>query len=228
MMTLLPSKTNGITSIQNLVPANKYKIKCPNTMTPTRIVVHNTANDAPATNEITYMNHNNLEVSYHIAVDDKQIVQGIPFNRNGWHAGDGGKGAGNRQGIGIEICYSKSGGTKFTNAELNASKLIAYILKTYGWNTTKITKHQDYSKKHCPHRTLDLGWTRFITMCQKELDKLNGKAPSPVPTPTKPLPSPTPTTSKISLTAVKNDLTNINTSLTKVINDLDAYIKEQK
>lgn len=34
-------------------------------------------------------NHN--EVSFHYAVDDKEIVQGIPENRNAWHSGDGGK-----------------------------------------------------------------------------------------------------------------------------------------
>ena len=36
-------------------PSDKVKIKCPYAMTPTRIVIHNTANDAPAENEIAYM-----------------------------------------------------------------------------------------------------------------------------------------------------------------------------
>ena len=34
--------------IKNLVDENKYSIKCPYPMTPTRIVVHNSANDASA------------------------------------------------------------------------------------------------------------------------------------------------------------------------------------
>ena len=37
---------------QMLVNTSKYSIKCPYTMKPTRIVVHNTANDASANNEI--------------------------------------------------------------------------------------------------------------------------------------------------------------------------------
>lgn len=156
--------------IQNLVPESKYKIKCPYSMTPTRIVVHNTANDASAKNEIAYMIRNNNEVSFHYAVDDKQVVQGIPENRNAWHSGDGGKGKGNREGIAIEICYSKSGGDRFVKAEENAVELIVDILKRYGWGIDKVTKHQDYNKKYCPHRTLDLGWDRFIKMIDAKLN----------------------------------------------------------
>lgn len=48
---------------------------------------------------------NNNEVSFHYAVDDVEVVQGIPENRNAWHAGDKGNGKGNREGIAIEICY---------------------------------------------------------------------------------------------------------------------------
>ena len=55
--------------IKNMVSKDKYSIKCPYSMTPTRIVVHNTANDASARNEIAYMISNNQEVSFHYAVD---------------------------------------------------------------------------------------------------------------------------------------------------------------
>ena len=154
--------------IKNLVPESKYGIKCPYAMTPTRIVVHNTANDASARNEISYMINNNNEVSYHYAVDDKEIVQGVEENRNTWNAGDG-HGKGNREGIAIEICYSKSGGDRFVKAEQNAVELIVDILKRYGWGIDKVTKHQDYSNKYCPHRTLDLGWDRFIKMIEEKL-----------------------------------------------------------
>lgn len=160
--------------IQNFVPESKYSIKCPYKMTPTRIVVHNTANDASAKNEIAYMIRNNNQTSFHYAVDDKQVVQGIPENRNAWHSGDG-NGKGNREGIAIEICYSKSGGAKFTKAEANAVELIVDILKRYGWGVDRVTKHQDYSNKYCPHRTLDLGWERFLGLIE---DKLSPKTKS--------------------------------------------------
>lgn len=148
--------------VQKLCPSDKYSIKCPYAMTPTRIVIHNTANDAPAKNEIAYMLSNNKQVSFHYAVDDTEIVQGIALDRNAWHAGDG-NGKGNREGIAIEICYSKSGGTRFEKAQKNAAELTAKLLKDYGWDIDKVTKHQDYNGKHCPHRTLDqYGWEFFI------------------------------------------------------------------
>ena len=160
--------------IQNLVSSAKYNIKCPYSMTPTRIVVHNTANDASARNEIQYMITNNNKVSFHFAVDDSEVVQGIPLDRNAWHSGDG-NGKGNREGIAIEICYSKSGGDKFIKAEQNAASFIAELLKERGWSIDKVTKHQDYSNKYCPHRTLDMGWQRFLDMVQKAM---NGESTS--------------------------------------------------
>ena len=114
--------------IQNLADPSRYSVKCPYAMTPTRVVVHNTANDAPAANEISYMIRNDNEVSFHYAVDDQEVVQGVPENRNTWNAGDG-NGKGNREGIAVEICYSLSGGEKFTKAEQNAAEFIASILK---------------------------------------------------------------------------------------------------
>ena len=159
--------------IQMLVDNSKYNIKCPYSMTPIGICVHNTANDASARNEVSYMCSNNNEVSFHIAIDDKEVVQGLPLNRNAWACGDGSTGNGNRKYIQIEICYSKSGGTRFTNAEKLASKEIAKLLKQYGWTINNVKKHQDFSGKYCPHRTLDLGWQRFLNMIQAELNALN-------------------------------------------------------
>ena len=72
---------------QMLVEESKWDIKCPYEMKPEYITVHNTANDATADNEVKYMISNNNEVSFHYAVDDKVAVQGIPTNRNAWHAG---------------------------------------------------------------------------------------------------------------------------------------------
>lgn len=156
-----------------LVDSSKYDIKCPYPMTATRIVVHNTANDASANNEVSYMIRNDNQVSFHYAVDDKEVVQGLPENRNAWASGDGATGKGNREGIHIEICYSKSGGERFIQAEKNAAKFIAQKLKEKGWGMDKVTKHQDYSAKYCPHRTLDMGWDRFKKMIQTELNMLN-------------------------------------------------------
>lgn len=150
-------------------PTSKYSIKCPHEMTAEGICVHNTANDASAMSEISYMLGNNNKVSFHAAVDNERVVTGLPFNRNAWHAGDGGNGKGNRTQIAIEICYSKSGGERFDEAENLAACYIAYLLKQYGWGIEKVSKHQDYSGKYCPHRTLDLGWERFLNKIREQL-----------------------------------------------------------
>ena len=161
--------------IQSLISNDKYGVKCPYSMTPIGICIHNTANDASARNEVAYGKSNNNEVSYHIAVDDIEAIQWIPLNRNAWHAGDGGSGEGNRKYIAIEICYSKSGGVKFDKAEKNCAVLVAQMLKEHGWGIDRVKKHQDFSGKYCPHRTLDLGWQRFLNMVQAKLNEGNSQ-----------------------------------------------------
>ena len=160
---------------KNICPETKWNIKCPYSMKPIGITVHNTANDASALSEIKYMISNNAETSFHYAVDDKEAVQGIPLDRNAWHASDG-NGTGNRKTIAIEICYSKSGGAKFDKAEENAAELIAQLCKQYGWTINNVKRHYDYArdKKYCPHRTMDKGWTRFLNMVQEKM----GEKPS--------------------------------------------------
>lgn len=159
---------------QNLVAKSKHNVKCPYPMDPEYITVHNTYNDASAENEIAYMIRNDREVSFHFAIDDKEVVQGLPLDRNGWHCGDGGKGTGNRKSIGIEICYSKSGGSKYHQAEGLAIQFIAQLLQERGWGIDRVKKHQDWSKKHCPHRILSENrWDSFKKAIEDELKKLN-------------------------------------------------------
>ena len=180
---------------QNMVSSSKYSIKCPYSMTPQYITIHNTSNNASAENEIKYMISNNNQTSYHVAVDDKYVIQAIPFNRNAWHAGDGANGTGNRKSIGIEICYSTGNVETFKKAEANCAKYVATLLKQYGWTTSRVKRHKDWSGKNCPHKTMELGWDRFVKMIQKELDTLNGKAT---------------TTSSSSTTSSSNTLTGSN------------------
>ncbi len=156
--------------VKKLCPEERYGIKCPYEREADRIVVHNTANDAPAVNEIAYMINRPEEVSFHFAVDDKEAVQGLPLERNAWASGDG-LGAGNMRGIHVEICCSKSGGERFQRAEENAAELIAGLLRERGWGLERVTKHQDYDGKYCPHRTLDMGWERFLGMVKKYLEE---------------------------------------------------------
>lgn len=157
------------------VSSTKQHIKCPYPMEAEFLTVHNTYNDAPAKNEASYHNSNNNQVSFHIAIDDVEAIEVIPLNRNAWHCGDG-NGNGNRKSIGIEICYSKSGGERYKLAEENAVKLTAKLLYERRWGIERVKKHQDWSGKYCPHRILDSkSWGAFLNRVKNELDILNGK-----------------------------------------------------
>lgn len=151
-------------------PSSKYSIKCPDVTYKDGISVHNTANDASAMAEISYMLGRPDKVSFHAACDDTRVVTGLPFDRSCFASGDGRYGNGNAHKINIEICYSKSGGERFEDAENLAASYIAYLLKKYGWGIEKVTKHQDYSGKYCPHRTLDYGWERFLNKIREHLE----------------------------------------------------------
>lgn len=170
----------AITVRKNLVAESKRELKCPYSMDAKYITFHNTANDASADAEIRYMIGNTSSTSYHFAVDDKEVVQGIPTDRNAWHTGDGsGVNSGNRTSIGVEVCYSKSGGAKYKAAEKLAIKFIAQLLKERGWGVDRVRKHQDWSGKYCPHRVLaEDRWEEVKADIAAELKALGGKSTS--------------------------------------------------
>ena len=163
-----------------MVSQYKWNIKCPYPMEEwDDIVVHNTANKASAMSEISYMVGNNDKVSYHFAIDDYRIVQGVEENRNTWNAGDGIEGRGNRRALSIEICHSTNpDSSKFDKAERLAAKFIAMKLKEKGKGIECVKKHQDYNGKYCPHKTLDLGWERFLNLIRAELGQAQVNIPS--------------------------------------------------
>lgn len=119
------------------------------------------------------------KVSYHVAIDDKEAVQLIPFNRTAWHSGDG-MGNGNMRSIGIEICYSMDNGysgsksARYKAAEENAALYIAHVLKQYGWGMDRLKRHYDWSGKDCPHKMHATGtYQAFRNRVQAHLNALN-------------------------------------------------------
>ena len=166
---------------QNMVSSSKYSIKCPYSMDAKYITIHNTSNSASADAEIRYMISNNNQTSFHVCVDEREVIQAIPFNRNAWHAGDGANGNGNRKSIGIEIARSTGDANLFARAEQNCAEYVAKLLKERGWGIDRVKRHKDWSGKNCPHKTMEKGWQRFLNMIQAELNKLNQPKPQPRP-----------------------------------------------
>ena len=190
------------TIIDDFIPESLYPLKAPYTMTLEYVTIHNTANDTTAVNEAQYVHNNHANTSYHVAIDDKNAVQIIRFNRNGFHAGDGATGPGNRKSIGIEICYSESGGQKYVDSEANAIEYIAHVPKQYGWRIDRVRWHRDWSGKDCPHRIFAEGRAQSVKdRIASRLAGLNGDKvvhapkpavkPSPSKTTTNPTPKPT-------------------------------------
>lgn len=152
-------------------------------MSPKWITVHDTGNvkaGADALSHARYVKSDaaaNLPVSWHFTVDEKNIVQHLPLNEAGYHAGDGRNGPGNRQSIGIEICMD-AGGDRL-KAEANAAELTARLIKTERILLKFpecVKQHFHWSGKNCPQvlRGRPGGWEGFLREVERALIPVPG------------------------------------------------------
>lgn len=133
---------------QQFIPKSRTKQRPGYAMTPLYITIHSTGNPAStAQNEADYVCYNSTrQASYHYVCDDTDIIQVLPVNEIGWHAGDGGSGTGNRKSVAIEIC--ESGNRK--KAVDNAVWLTKELMRDLNIDKSHIKQHHDWSKKDCP------------------------------------------------------------------------------
>ena len=152
---------------QEIIPKSLWGLKCPHNMAPTHITIHNTANTASAAQEVNYLKNNSSATSCHIFVDEAQAIQCLPLDRNGWHAGDGVNGAGNRRSIGVEICRSTDYTTgRHRQAMLNAAEVVRQLMDKYNIPRDHVVQHNHWSGKNCPHRIRSEGtWEWFLFLC---------------------------------------------------------------
>lgn len=151
-------------------------------MAPTTITIHNTGNSAStADNERGWLTNpaNDRQASYHIVVDESEVIECIPLNENAWHAGDGsGSTSGNRTSIGIEICESGN----YVRTLDNAVSLVAHMLHERGWGIDRLRRHWDWSKKICPLLMYDggtwSGWYAFKAAVQGRLNAMKKEGSS--------------------------------------------------
>ncbi len=132
------------------------------------ITIHDTANPnrgADALAHARYLHSDSAAdrpISWHLTVDDRRVVQHLPLDENGWHAGDGRDGAGNRQSIGVEICENADGDR--ARAERNAARLVARLLKELNLGPDAVVQHSQWNGKNCPRvlRSRPGGWESFL------------------------------------------------------------------
>ena len=137
----------------------RYKLPAPMAKIKT-VTIHNTAGYISAMEERDRVNNlrNNASVSFHFAVDEDKAVQLVPLNIHTWHAGDGARGPGNSESIGVEICRSQCrgpAGWQYRRSEENAEILAAALLRHFRLTAEELRMHQDWSGKYCPHRLLE-------------------------------------------------------------------------
>lgn len=143
---------------------------------PLYIVIHNTANNMSAWNEVNYLHskYNTSYTSFHYAVDENEIWQAVPNNFSSWHAGDGDTVTSyNRNSIGIEIARSTHSSIEFRDSATElAAKLTAKLMKEYNIPIENVVRHYDTSpnNKYCPHDIMDrYGWDNFLTLVESYL-----------------------------------------------------------
>jgi N-acetylmuramoyl-L-alanine amidase CwlA len=143
-------------------------------MVPEFITIHETDNTKKGASAEAHSRlqagGNSRQASWHFQVDDMHVIQSLPLNEAGIHAGDGTNGAGNRKSVGIEICVNEDG--DYEKAIKNAAQLVSYLSKQLKIPLQKVVPHKHWSGKNCPRKLLPR-WTEFMTMCKFEEVKLN-------------------------------------------------------
>ena len=162
---------------KDILPSNR---RPGNSMDADYITIHQTGNTsagADASMHARYLRNHGPNPSWHYTVDDEIAVQHLPLNENGWHAGDGGDGDGNRNSIGVEHCINKDGDYRRTLK--NGAKLVAWLIHNGKVNKPYpecLKQHNDWSGKHCPAQIRDrkagIGWKDYVEMVGEYLEQI--------------------------------------------------------
>jgi len=144
------------------------------------VTIHETSNWSANANALMHAQYlrgggQNIDVSWHYAVDSTCAYQSIPENEKAWHAGDTANGKGNAETIAIEICDNPAG--NFDQAMANAEWLAADVLYRHGVYTVNgyLYQHHDFSAygKNCPITIRDKGrWPEFCSKTQGYLNQM--------------------------------------------------------
>lgn len=128
------------------------------------ITIHETGNTnegANALNHAKYINNDSSD-TWHYTVDDTQVIQHFNDSVQCWHCGDG-KGDGNLNSIGIEMCINSDGNINKTID--NTIELVQYLMNKYNISIDNVVQHYKWSGKNCPSNIRSgkpITWNTFI------------------------------------------------------------------
>lgn len=125
---------------------------------PQYIVLHDTANykaSAGADNHYKWLqNHNDLEVSAHVFVDDHKAIQVIEYTTPAWHTGKlyvpkpKVPKCTNYNSIGVEFCVNED--SNLTQTLLNTVAVVSQLMTTFNIPIEHVITHQMSAGKECP------------------------------------------------------------------------------
>lgn len=128
------------------------------------ITIHETGNKnkgANALNHAKYIN-NGSSATWHYTVDDKQIIQHYEDSVQCWHCGDG-RGEGNTNSIGVEMCINSDG--DFNKTIANTIELVKYLMNKHNISIENVVQHNKWNGKNCPANIRSgkpITWNTFI------------------------------------------------------------------
>ena len=165
---LTETKIGTAKVVVDILPKGKV---IPNTtIKPTSITIHMTGNvGASARNNHNYMKNCNKNgsriASWHFTCGYDEILQAIPTNKKGYHAGCS---QGNNSSIGIEIAMYNDK-EKQLQAYKNAIELVKILMQYHKFSTSQVKRHYDWTKKHCPAWLIEGKWGYTWTWFKNQL-----------------------------------------------------------
>ena len=134
------------------------------------ITIHETGNTnkgANALNHAKYIN-NGSSVTWHYTVDSEQVIQHYDDDIQCWHSGDG-RGEGNLNSIGVEMCVNSDG--DFNKTILNTIELVKHLMNKHNIPIENVVQHNKWSGKDCPSNIRSgkpISWGGFINMIKNQ------------------------------------------------------------
>lgn len=129
------------------------------------ITIHQTGNTKKgvgARNHASFMNSGSSS-TWHFTVDDKEVIQHFNEDVKCWHSGDG-RGSGNTQSIGIELCVNSDG--NYLKTIENGILLVRHLMGKFDIPISNIKQHNHWSGKDCPsdirRGRSGVNWNSFI------------------------------------------------------------------
>lgn len=133
------------------------------------ITIHDTGNQSKGANAEMHRQfiNNGSSSTWHYTVDKDEAVQHFEHSTQCWHAGDG-RGNGNLNSIGIEMCINSDG--DYVQTVKNTAELVKKLMKDLNVAIDNIVQHNHWSGKDCPRQMRNgregINWNGFKEMVQ--------------------------------------------------------------